>query len=202
MRVVIPLITIMFLLSFALVLISQSVQAADPPKVYFRFVIPAGCHYSPGWFGVMDKVPKDVTVLYYNDKEGYGYAYTTDTFFPKEAILINSKTADDTLAAVKDEKDIYYGQKIADRWLPEIKVEEIKVTVDEKGVVTVITDDKSIDDYKEVIVRKAALCPVCGEFIVWYFDGLLTNRIVLTCTKGHRIVTVSHDTLSSVEAIK
>lgn len=199
MRFIISLITVMFILSFVLVLVS-AVQAADPPKTYFRFEIPLGCHYSPGWFGVMDKVPKDVTVLYYNDKEGYGMAYTTDTFFPKEAIPINSKTADDTLAGVKDGKGIYYGQKITDRWLPEIKIEELKVTVDEKGVATIITDDKSLEEnYKEITTRKAALCPICGEFVIWYFDGLLSNRIILTCVKGHRMVTASYDTLEAIK---
>jgi hypothetical protein len=199
MKVIISLITIMFIFSFALVLISQSVQAGDPPKVYFRFDIPLGCHYSPGWFGVMDKVPKNVTVLYYNDKAGYGLAYTTDTFFPKEAVLIDSKTADDVLATVKDEKGIYYGQKIADRWLPELRVDEFKVAVDEKGVTTIITDEKSADSYREITTKKAAVCPICGEFIVWYFDGLFTNRTVLACSKGHRIVTASYDTLDMIK---
>ena len=192
MRVVIPLITIMFVLSFALVLVSQAVQAGDPPRTYFRFAIPTNADgtrvsYSPGWFGMSDKCPNHVTVVYYNDKEGYGLAYTTDTWVTKEAVLSTSLATEDVLSKAKDEIGVFYGSKLLDRWLPEIKIEVKECVVDSNGVISILS--KGDTDYKEIVYKEAIVCPVCGEFIDWAWGGIGDTRFILTCPKGHRLVT-------------
>lgn len=202
MKTIISLITIMFILSFTMILISQSVQAADPPKVYFRFDIPLGCHYSPGWFGVMDKVCKDVTVVYENDKAGYGFAYTTDTFIPPEVTVVSKVTVDDIVLNAKDEKDIYAGAKLTDRWLPEVRVESVECIVKD-GVIILKSDlSKDAEYYGETVYKKAVYCSVCEEFITWDFSGLLTSRFILTCPKGHRMVTASFDAIEAIGEIE
>jgi hypothetical protein len=183
---------------------SSDVQAGDPPRTYFKFVIPTNAdgtrvHYSLGWFGVMDYVPKNVTVLLYNDKDGYGYAYTTDTYMAKEAIVKTQKEVDDTIKLAKEEKGVYFGQKIYDRWLPEIEVREVRCTVDEKGF-TVI--NKSEEVYGEILSKKAVYCPICDSFVFWYFDGLLDNSVVVYCPNGHRLLTIGYDSIEVAKDIK
>jgi glutaredoxin 2 len=56
---------------------------------YFRFEIgtmPDGSRitYSPGWHGTMPHCPKDVTVLLYDDDEGYGIAQTNSPIVQPE----------------------------------------------------------------------------------------------------------------------
>src|SRR3990167_2309022 len=75
------------------------------PLWYFRFdipVMPDGKRVSysnEAWFGTMPEVPLNVTVLLYNDKEGYGIATTTDIFVPPSVKAITEKEANDDLAA-------------------------------------------------------------------------------------------------------
>lgn len=88
---------------------------------WFRFEIPTNADgtrvsYSPGWHGVSDKCPQKVTVVLYNDKEGYGIAQTEDTFIPKESTSITKTVFDSTLALAKDEDGIYFGDKLVHRW--------------------------------------------------------------------------------------
>ncbi len=88
---------------------------------YFRFDIPKNedgtrVTYSSGWHGIMPHCPKDVTVLLYNDKEGYGIAQTEDTFIPSEVTKITKTAADKLLATAKDEDGVYFGEKLANRW--------------------------------------------------------------------------------------
>ena len=172
-------------------------QAGDPPRTYFRFDIPLGCRYSPGWCGVMDRVPKDPVVVLYNDKAGYGIAYTTDTFFPKEATLVTKEASDSTLASAKEEAGTYYGSKLDDRWLPEVRIEEFKVTVDEKGTASIFTSEKSEDFYRGVVVKKGIVCPKCGAFLEWYMLDTLSIRIIHVCPFGHRSVTATYESLES-----
>lgn len=185
------------------IMVSQDANAQAQTKTYFRFDIPLSADgsrikYSPGWFGASDKCPQNVTVVYYNDKEGYGVAYTTDIFITKQATLTTAKVADDTVAAAKDEAGIYYGEKIASRWYPEVKVEEYKV--DEKD--NIVTGD--VKEIYNITTKKAVVCPVCGSFMFWYYDGLLSGRQVISCPLGHESVTVSYETLEarSIEFIK
>ena len=94
---------------------------------YFRFEIPtmddgSRVTYSPGWFGTMPLCPKDVTVLLYNDKEGYGVAKTEDTFIPKEVKELKEAEALKIVEEAKDEDGVYKGKKLADRWLLEAEV--------------------------------------------------------------------------------
>ena len=91
---------------------------------YFRFEIPTNADgsrvtYSPGWHGTMPKCPKDVKVLLYNDKEGYGIAQTEDKFIPKEVTILKEADALDIVNKAEDTEDIYFGEKLTDRWLPE-----------------------------------------------------------------------------------
>ena len=88
---------------------------------YFRFEIPDNAdgtraRYSPGWHGTMPNCPMDVTVLLYNDKEGYGVAKTEDAFVPPEVTEITKKEAKAILDSVKDEDGVCFGEKLVTRW--------------------------------------------------------------------------------------
>ena len=83
----------------------------------FKFKIEKDIAYSPGWHGTMPKCPKKVTILLYNDKEGYGVAQTKDKFIPPEVLQITEFTAKDILTKAKDEDGVYFGTKLVDRWL-------------------------------------------------------------------------------------
>jgi len=88
---------------------------------WFKFQIPTNSDgtrvsYSPNYHGTMPHCPRDVTILLYNDKEGYGIAQTEDTFIPKEVTVLTSKVALATLADVKVRDGVYIGQAIVDRW--------------------------------------------------------------------------------------
>jgi len=95
---------------------------------YFKFLIPLNADgtratYSPGWHGTMPKCPKNVTVLLYNDKEGWGIAQTTDSFKPPEVIVIEEVEVLGLLsdAALKDEDEVYFGDKLVNRvWGPSL----------------------------------------------------------------------------------
>lgn len=97
---------------------------------YFRFEIPTNTDgsrvsYSPNWHGTMPKCPKNVTVLLYNDKEGYGIAQTKDTFVPPEVAKITKSEADKILAGAQDEEGVFFGDKLVHRW------DEVEEVVDE-----------------------------------------------------------------------
>ncbi len=89
---------------------------------WFRFEIPLNSDgtrvtYSPGWHGEMPRCPDKVTVLLYNDKEGYGIAQTDDTFVPKEVKVITEIEATKLMSTTKQTSDVFVGvQKITDRW--------------------------------------------------------------------------------------
>ena len=92
---------------------------------YFKFPIGKNedgsrISYSPGWHGEMLMCPRNVTVLLYNDKEGYGIAQADDKFIPPEVKVIEEAEALGTLTTVallKDTTDIYFGKEIDTRWL-------------------------------------------------------------------------------------
>ena len=194
-------------------------QGAGP--TYFRFTIPKNpdgtpIAYSPGWFGNSDKCPQNVTVVAYNDVEGYGIAYTTDKFVPKEVTGISQSTADSTTASLRDIKGVYTGQKLADRWLPEIVVKDVDcVQKDDKSIALKYAADsinpdiqsKAVQDAKvaqpiddvagKVIQQKAVYCPICGVFIGWYTPGETDSRQILICKNGHKSVTATYQTLDA-----
>ncbi len=104
---------------------------------YFKFTIGKNVDgtrvtYSPGWHGEMPHCPKDVTVLLYNDAEGWGLAQTEDKITQKEIQEISKDEADKVLVNVKDEDEVYFGEKLANRWNPKV---EIEAMVDEPGEV-------------------------------------------------------------------
>lgn len=173
-------------------------------RLYFRFIIPNNADgtrasYSPDYYGQSAKSPNDVTVLYQNDKEGYGYAYTTDKFIPKESTSVTQSTAEAAVASARDVPGIYFGAKMVDRYLPEVKIESKEVTIKE-GVVTLYDKSKSMEVTGTVEQKKAVLCPVCGEFVMWDYDSLTKSRQILTCKNGHRFVTATYQSLEAVVA--
>lgn len=89
---------------------------------YFRFEIPEGLGYSPGWHGTIPKCSKNVKVLLYNDRDGYGIAQTDDKFIPKEVTVISEPEALGTLTEFMDTKDeeIYMCDAILTRWDVEV----------------------------------------------------------------------------------
>ena len=97
---------------------------------YFKFEIPAGLGYSPNWHGTMDKCPSKVEILLYNEQDGYGIACTPDKILPKgitaitEAVALSTMT---TMAFSETQTDLYYGDKLFDKW----KVEEVLDTIEE-----------------------------------------------------------------------
>ena len=146
---------------------------------YFRFGIPRNkdgtiITYSPGWHGSMLHCPQNVTVLLYNDREGYGIAKTEDIFMPSEVEVLGEKDALGILDAAIDEEGIYFGQKLKDRWLPEVSVEEALI--------------ESEDEFVEPVSRKAIFCPVCHQFIMWLPPTLVVVILKLTCPVGHEVV--------------
>lgn len=109
---------------------------------YFKFSIPQNADgsrvtYSPGYHGTMPKCPKAVTVLLYNDKEGYGIAKTEDTFKPKEVTALKEAAALALVSAAKDEPQVYFGEKLTDRWNP--VVEEV---IPDESVDKVVLDGR------------------------------------------------------------
>jgi len=95
---------------------------------YFKFQIPINTDgsrvsYSPTWHGTMPRCPKNVTVLLYNDKEGYGIAETEDKFIPKEVTVLKKAEALEILTKLMDtkEEDIYMADKLLTRWDIEVK---------------------------------------------------------------------------------
>ena len=89
---------------------------------YFKFKIPTNADgsrvsYSPGWHGTLAKCPKNVTVLIYNDKEGWGLAQTDDTFIPKEVAVLTENDASAILQNTKSEDAVFVGKDaITARW--------------------------------------------------------------------------------------
>ena len=73
--------------------------------------------YSPGWFGEMNMCPRNVKVLLYNDKEGYGIAQADDKFIPPEVKVIDEAEATKILSNIKSEPGVFIGIHIAARWL-------------------------------------------------------------------------------------
>ena len=87
---------------------------------YFKFTIGTNndgsrVSYSPGWFGSMRKCPKNVTVLLYDDKQGYGIASAEDTFIPPEVEQIKEAEALKLVDASNGEQ-VFKGKSITDRW--------------------------------------------------------------------------------------
>jgi len=172
-------------------------EGAGP--TYFRFTIPKNpdgtpIAYSPGWFGRSDKCPQNVTVLLYNDKEGYGIAYTSDKFISKEVTGLTSSSAESLVSSAKDGSGVYKGQKLAERWLPEVRIESKDVTI-EKGVISLFDKEKG----GQIEQGKAIYCPVCGEFIQWADEKTMSSRQVLVCPKGHKSVTMTYEQVESAK---
>lgn len=74
---------------------------------YFRFEIPLQdddktVAYSPGWHGELARCPQNVTVLLYNDAEGYGIAMADDTFIPPEVEVITEQDWLDELSGLEE----------------------------------------------------------------------------------------------------
>ncbi len=82
---------------------------------FFKFEVPLmpdgkKVVYSPNWFGTMAKCPKNVTVLLFNDADGYGIASSTDTFKPPEVTVITEAEALAELTRVSELPEINFEQ--------------------------------------------------------------------------------------------
>jgi len=172
---------------------------------WFRFGIPVNSDgsriiYSKGWHGTMPKCPKDVVVLLYNDKEGYGIAKTEDTFVPPEVTVLTEGEANKVLVEVKDEEGVYFGQKLEDRYLPEAETKKID------GLLEGISPE-ALPVSKIVADTFCKSCPSCHKvvaYIVQYedgsikivqngktlIDGIKAKSINLVCPSGHRVKVV------------
>ncbi len=83
---------------------------------YFRFEIPKGLGYSPGWHGTMPHCPSGVIVHMYNEVEGYGIAETPDKTLPKEVTQLDEIEAKATLSDKVDDESVYIADRIMDKW--------------------------------------------------------------------------------------
>jgi len=143
---------------------------------YFKFDIPDGVSYSPGWHGTMDKCPKKVTVLLYNDKEGFGIAKANDSFKPDEVEVLTKTVAMKIVDAAKDEEGVYFGEKLDNKWNPEVLIEDVVQEPDE-GI-----------SPAEPVTQKAIFCPICHKFIMRLPETIVAGRLNLTCPDGHKVV--------------
>ena len=95
---------------------------------YFRFEIPKGLGYSPGWHGTLDKCPSKVEVLLYNEQDGFGIACTPDKILPKGITAITEAEALSTMTTIafsETQTDLYYGDKLFDKWIQEEVIEDL-----------------------------------------------------------------------------
>ena len=89
---------------------------------HFRFEIPRNADgsiatYPEGWHGTMDKCPRDVKVLLYDDNAGFGIAQTEDTFMPPEVKEITEAQAKKALTSTKDGLGVFKGDLVAKRFV-------------------------------------------------------------------------------------
>ncbi len=174
---------------------------------YFKFEIPKmpdgqRIAYSPGWHGAMAKCPKKVTVLMYNDRDGYGIAKTEDTFIPPEVEVITEAEAQ-SLLALPDADGIYRGDKLLHRWdvKEEPPVAEAPPVEEKDEAVEAVTERQVLDSYVK-------FCPKChtivarvvvfegGTLQVWQdgrrvLDNVKAANLVLNCPFGHKVKVVS-----------
>ena len=168
---------------------------------HFRFQIPQNADgsrvsYSPDWHGTMPKCQQATTVLLYNDKEGWGIARTDDSFIPPEVKVITEAEATKVLSEAKDVEDVWFGVKLADRWLPEAETEDIADT-EETLTAETAPPRVAVDTFYKT-------CPTCHKVvacIVRYDDksvkivqegkvivsGLIAKQINLVCPDGHKV---------------
>jgi hypothetical protein len=107
---------------------------------YFRFEIPLNADgtrvsYSPGWHGTMPHCPEGkVTVVLYNDKEGYGIAQVEDCTLPKEVTSLTKADHDKVITEARAVEGVYVGvESISARpeWNP-VKEEPVAEEVDDE----------------------------------------------------------------------
>ncbi|MFA4973648.1 MAG: hypothetical protein WC683_13640 [bacterium] len=170
---------------------------------YFRFEIPKGLRYSPGWFGTMPKCPRNVVVDLYNEGAGYGLAHTSDVL-PKEVTALTEKNALALLATVQDGEGVWFGQKLADRdWGAELKVEmPVSNPSTPETAVEPAVRDTTVE--RKVVNVDHHFCSVCHIRVcdVFHMDdgtvkvlrngnpliqGLIAKAINFTCDKGHEV---------------
>jgi len=96
-------------------------QLATEKVRYFRFEIPRHTNldiavYPENWHGTMDRCPRDVKVLLYDDNAGFGIAQTPDVFMPPEVKEITEAEAKKVVAGAKDVLGVFKGTQIAKRF--------------------------------------------------------------------------------------
>ena len=89
--------------------------------------------YTPNWFGVMRKCPKNVKVKIFNDKDGWLLAQVDDTFIPKEVKVITEAEALNLMSKTQQAENVFVGEaKIAERWV-KLEAERLQEIADEKA---------------------------------------------------------------------
>lgn len=149
---------------------------------FFRFEIPQGLDYPSGWHGTMNRCPRNVRVLLYNDREGYGIAQADDVYIPPEVKVVEPTEVELILAEVEkleDKTKVYVGEHINDRWLTQPDPE---LTADgyPKAIYTGFTDGEGGKHY---------CCPKCdndqnGVFLTANGEILQNGQVVsnpITC---------------------
>ena len=150
---------------------------------YFKFTIPKNkdgstATYSPGWCGTRDKCALNEKGLLYNDKELWGIGQAEGDYIPDDVEVLDEKTALSIIAEAKDEDKVYFGEKLANRWNPEVVVED-------KEQEPVLTENGEVDYARDT--KKAVFCPICHKFIMWLPENIVAKTINLTCPVGHKV---------------
>jgi hypothetical protein len=139
---------------------------------YFKFFYEVGLAYSPDWHGTRDK-DFPAKVLLYHDGGGFGIGQTEAELSPDVEEMTEKEAMAEIDAYTYDleelQEDVFVGQNLADRWLPEA-----------------VIGDKAIEETEDI--SKAVFCPICHKFIIWLSDSIQEERVILTCPDGHRVV--------------
>ncbi len=181
---------------------------------YFRFEIPLELRgditkgklpgYSPDWHGTMPKCPKNVEVLLYNDRDGYGIAKTDDKFIPPEVEALKEDNAVKLLLRMEQDPDadnIFMGEKLAHRWDDKPVEEPVENQPDPEPKVATTSEKQVLDSYVK-------FCPVCHQIVarlvkfadgtleVWQngravLSGVKAATLILGCPAGHKVKVVS-----------
>ncbi|MFA5377196.1 MAG: hypothetical protein WC455_15710 [Dehalococcoidia bacterium] len=179
--------------------------------------------YSPGWCGTRPKCAQKETGIYYNDKERWGIGIAEGSFVApdmevidaaKVAELMGIKEVVDSKALITQEagelkfdgravalpeitdEKVYYGQKLADRYLPQTETVDIPDTVEEL-LAQDAPERKAVDTFTE-------FCPICHQLTAYVgkyedgsvkivqsgktiVDGIKAQSINLMCPNGHKV---------------
>lgn len=84
---------------------------------YFKSYYDKAIAYSPNWYGTLDYAP-NATVLLYNDTEGFCVGHM-ESALPEGVQAMTEQEALAEVAQAQDIEGVYFGEKLANRWLEE-----------------------------------------------------------------------------------